>query len=547
MFKQLTEKLKNWLSKLLVQQEDVVGVDIMPGYIRIAEVEQNRNSWTLNRVGYRYVEGQVDTGDLENDSDGYADKLTQVLQSNKVTTTSAAVSIPVSSAIIRVLTLPLMTDDELQEAVSTDSLWENVVQLPDALDEYSVFHQVITRSPKDNSMDILFVASKLSDIELYMSIVRRAGLNPVVVDVRCFSLRNALDLRKNIDSKRPIALLEFGPFENYLLVLLNDSPFIAEIYVSEQDKEKFLTLSASSISDDEAAQMFERFALQVSQVISTYQSKYNTEIKRIFLTSTLPSISDPVDLLQQRLTNIQVDSFDPVADVLVPEHLEKKMTAEPNLSMFAPVLGLATRKLDIFGYYQYQVGVNNINLLPNRDQVKAKEKAKKMAKIGLVFGILLVVMFAAWSFLGIYEDTKAVDSQMEEYYAVETDRQEKQFQLDEILREIDKLAGLLAVSSDVFSNQKFMYALLTHINSSVVEGISLKSISYAGGVVTIVGESLNDHNIIEFNSRLDASPLIDRASLQTMSVRQKEGVTFKTFALLCDLGDERQELDASLE
>ena len=543
MHKKLLQKLKDWLSKLLVQQEDVVGVDIMPGYIRIAEIERNKNTWTITRIGYRYVEGQIDITDLENNPEDYADKLQQVLRSNKITTTNAAVSIPVSSAIIRVISIPLMSEEELQEAVDTDSLWENVVQLPDSLDQYSVFHQVITRNPKENMMDILFVASKLNDIDLYMRIVRQAGLNPVVVDVRCFSLRNALDLKKNIDSKHPVALLEFGPFENYLLVLFNDSPFIAEIYVSELDKEKYLSLSSSSIQDDESRKMFERYALQVSQVISTYQSKYKTEIKKLFITSTLPSISEAIDQLQSHLTGVKVDAFNPITDIRVPENIEKKISAEPNTSMFAPVLGLATRKLDIFGYYQYQVGVNNINLLPNREQVKAKEKAKKLAKIGTVFGVLLVITIAGWSFISTHEDTKAVDSQLTQYHALAQERDEKQFELDELNRQIAELSGLIEVSSDIHSNQQFMYAVLVHINSSVIDGISLTSINYHDGEIDIIGNSVNDHNIIEFNSRLDSSSLIDRASLQTMSVTQVRGISLKTFSLRCELGDERQVLE----
>ena len=42
-----------------------------------------------------------------------------------------------------------------------DSLWENLVQLTDNLDDYSIFHQVISRDQTENTMDILFVASKL--------------------------------------------------------------------------------------------------------------------------------------------------------------------------------------------------------------------------------------------------------------------------------------------------------------------------------------------------------------------------------------------------
>ena len=51
-----------------------------------------------------------------------------------------------------------MNDEELGKAIETNSLWENLVQLTDNLEDYSIFHQVINRNQKDNTMDILFVA-----------------------------------------------------------------------------------------------------------------------------------------------------------------------------------------------------------------------------------------------------------------------------------------------------------------------------------------------------------------------------------------------------
>ena len=88
--------------------------------------------------------------------------------SNAITSKNIALSIPVTSAIIRVVTSPLMTDEELQKAIETDSLWENLVQLTDNLNDYSIFHQVITET-QNNTMDILFVASKLSDVNAYIN------------------------------------------------------------------------------------------------------------------------------------------------------------------------------------------------------------------------------------------------------------------------------------------------------------------------------------------------------------------------------------------
>ena len=76
-----------------------------------------------------------------------------------------------------------MNDEELGKAIETNSLWENLVQLTDNLEDYSIFHQVINRNQKDNTMDILFVASKLTDINSYTSIIKNAGLNLSLIHI----------------------------------------------------------------------------------------------------------------------------------------------------------------------------------------------------------------------------------------------------------------------------------------------------------------------------------------------------------------------------
>ena len=69
-----------------------------------------------------------------------------------------------------------MNEDEMQKAIEFDSLWENLTQLPDALTEYSIFHQVIRRDASKNMMDVLFVASKLSAVNFMLMLLVRLEL-----------------------------------------------------------------------------------------------------------------------------------------------------------------------------------------------------------------------------------------------------------------------------------------------------------------------------------------------------------------------------------
>ena len=158
------------------------------------------NQWVLEKFFTQKVEIADESSVIEN-ADKFTEELSLALQKIKLDTNNVAISIPVTSAIIRVVTAPLMKDEELQKAIDTNSLWENLVQLTDNLDDYSIFHQVINRNEKDNTMDILFVASKLTDINSYVSIVKNSGLNPVIIDVKCFALKSAVDQINQITKK----------------------------------------------------------------------------------------------------------------------------------------------------------------------------------------------------------------------------------------------------------------------------------------------------------------------------------------------------------
>ena len=101
MLSNITTRLINALSKISVEKENVVGVDITPGNIRVAQLERVKNDWVLSKLGYKYVEGARHLHEIRDDPDVYIEKLKQVIASSKVSTKNAAISVPVSSSIIK--------------------------------------------------------------------------------------------------------------------------------------------------------------------------------------------------------------------------------------------------------------------------------------------------------------------------------------------------------------------------------------------------------------------------------------------------------------
>ena len=542
MLKKIIKVIVSYLSKLTVEQEDVVGVDITPNCIRVAQLSSNKKKWTLTKLGYKYIDGSSSSSIIEN-PENYVNKLVQLITASKVKTKSAAVSIPVSSAVIKVVPLPLMTDEELKVAVASDSLWENAVQLADNLDEYSIFWQVLKRDSAENQMHLLFVASKLDDIDNYLNIVRQSGLNPVVVDVRCFATRNALALREDLTkSDSPVAIVEFGAFENYILILHKDSPFISDIYLSEKDRN---TLMDQDSTDEQVKGISNRFSMQVSQMISSYTAKYKTQaIDKLLISSSMPNLERTVGNFNEALPNINVEVFDSMLNVEIPENLKEKSSAELNSSIFSSALGLATRKLDVFGYYEYVTGTNNINLLPNRDSVKNQEKMKFLSRWGVVLFAVLAVGFGIWNFLLSGKEVDRVDELMVEYNELEPIRNDKQFIYSDLTNRKDALEATLKATNDLTSNQSFMYTVLVGINSAVPNQLKLTKIDYQGGnEIQIEGMSSNDGNILTFIEKLSEIEVIDKASLATMSVKTVSNQSVKTFIVKLTL-IQQQTIDA---
>ncbi len=322
--KKVTSFFKSKIGKSAVKGEEIVGVEITNKEIRLAQVSTNKsNQWVLDKFYAHPVDLPDDANVLDN-GEKLGAELTIALQKSKITTLNAAIAIPVTSAIIRVVTAPLMKEEELQKAIETNSLWENLVQLTDNLDDYSIFHQVINRNEKANTMDILFVASKLADINNYTSIIKQSNLNPVIIDVKCFALKSAVDqinqISNKVDDVNLTAVLEFGLDENYLMILYDNNPIITDIFLRGQDRK--ILLESQDVEEKEA--LVRRFLTQVKQAVQDFETKYEKRIRNIKVVSDLKNVEDFLSSFRKGLLNVGFNLFDPVDGLLIPQQTKIK-------------------------------------------------------------------------------------------------------------------------------------------------------------------------------------------------------------------------------
>ncbi len=532
--------LKNRLGKTAVQGEEIVGVELNADEIRLAQLSNNKsNQWVLDKFYVHKIEGMaVDATVLEN-PDKIGDELKLALLKSKITTTNAAIAIPVTSAIIRVVTAPLMTDEELTKAIDTDSLWENLVQLTDNLSDYSIFHQVINKDQTGNTMDILFVASKLSDINNYTQIIKKGGLNAVIIDVKCFALKSAVDqinqIAGSIEDSNLTAILEFGLDENYVMILHDNNPIITDIFIRSQDRKTLI----ENNNQEEREALVRRYLNQVKQAVQDFETKYEKRIRNLKVTSNLPNVEEFLGSFRKIMTNTGFNLFDPLDGIKIPAQLEES-TKFDNRSYFSTVIGLAFRKLDVFGYYKFVTAVKNINLLPNRQSMMAQKKAKFFSNfafkgvVGIVSAIYIILF--GLSFWNIHNLNKKIIG----YDEILQTHELKTLEKNKFAKELGFLNKSLKLSKTIKSNKKLNFRALAQIASAVPKRVKFNSIEYDGiNSIIITGSAYSDQDILKLISNLNNKKLISQASLASMNApnrREQAGKqSMKGFTIACVL------------
>jgi len=437
-----------------------------------------------------------------------------------------------------VVTSPLMTDEELTNAVKTDSLWENLVQLTDNLDDYSIFHQVINRDTTGNTMDILFVASKLADINSYTDIVEKGGLNAVIIDVKCFALKSAVDqinqISGTIDDSNLTAVLEFGLDENYVMILYENNPIITDIFIRGQDRKTLV----ESDNPEEMDALVRRYITQVKQAVQDFETKYEKRIRNLKVTSNLENVETYLASFRKNLVNTGFNLFDPLDGVKIPAQLEESINLT-NRSHLSTVIGLAFRKLDVFGYFKFVTAVKNINLLPNRDTMMKQKRAKAFSNfafkgiVGIV-SIVYVVLFGL-SFWQI----NSLNSKIADYDQVVQNHEMKSLEASKAAKELGQLKKALQLSKSIKSNKKISFRVLAQIASAVPKRVKFLKLDYNGtNQIIIEGLASNDQDILKLISNLNNKKLISQASLASMLLpnsNNNASNNMKGFIIMCKL------------
>ena len=182
---------------------------------------------------------------------------------------------------------------------------------------------------------------------------------------------------------------------------MHDSlPFIYDIYVSDADTTALIE-GGKGLNDE----LFDRLASQIRTSLTAFIKQSGVPgLEKVQVTSSLSHAEKFFERLKKEIVEYKVVPIDPFTFVQIPPQQKGRVETEKNHSSLAVALGLATRQLDVFGYYKFVTAVSNINLLPDREDRIKKEKKKHtnsslMTKLTIISATLLALSGSFYGYL----------------------------------------------------------------------------------------------------------------------------------------------------
>jgi type IV pilus assembly protein PilM len=194
---------------LFGKKKGLVGVDIGSSAIKVVELKaggKGGNEYQLANLGLEPLPPEAIVDGAIMDSGAVIDAIQRLFTAQKIKTTEVATSVSGNAVIVKKISLPQMTTEELAESIH----WEAEQYIPFDIQDVSLDYEVVEGGGSGGNMDVLLVAVKKDKIGDYTSAISQAGKNPAIVDVDVFALQNCYEVNYGIDAGRVVALLNVG-------------------------------------------------------------------------------------------------------------------------------------------------------------------------------------------------------------------------------------------------------------------------------------------------------------------------------------------------
>jgi type IV pilus assembly protein PilM len=340
-----------------------IGLDIGSSSIKLVELGETKNGYKLTNLGVASLPPEAIVDGALMDSVTIIDTIRELIGNTKVKIKDVIASVSGHSVIVKKISLPLMSESELEESIQ----WEAERYIPFDINDVNIDFQIFGSSSENPEvMDVVLVAAKKDIINDYVSVIIESGLNPVVIDVDAFAIENMLAANYEVEKDETVAMANVGASITNINILKNNmTAFTRDIFkggnqvteeiqrqlhIDYEEAEKIkvgskIDASSQSVIQDVLKSASESLASEIGNSIEFFQSTTTYEkISKLYLSGGGSKIKE-FDIVLQQQIGIPVEIVNPFKKI---EYSEKNFDLEYLREigpMMAVGVGLATRKV----------------------------------------------------------------------------------------------------------------------------------------------------------------------------------------------------------
>src|SRR3954453_2121293 len=345
------------------KSKNVVGLDIGSSAVKLVELKEKKGgTYQLLRMGIERLSPEAIVDGSIMDSSLVVETISRLNSEKTIKNSNYATSLSGHSVIIKKITLPAMSPEELAESIQ----WEAEQYIPFDINDVNLDYVPLTAAGSGDNIDVILVAVKKEKINDYTSVISQTGKVPVLVDVDAFALQNCYEMNYSLDDSKVLALVNVGASVTNVNVLSGgtslfwrDITFGGNQYTDAIQRE--LSLSFEQAEELKKGRPVGDYTIQqVIPILNSVSEDFAGELRKTLDFFTATSGADRVDeivlagggsgvlnldaILRDKF-GIPVAIMDPFQKITVDEkEFNPEELADIGPSM-AIAVGLAIRKL----------------------------------------------------------------------------------------------------------------------------------------------------------------------------------------------------------
>src|SRR6266849_4823179 len=343
------------------KQKALVGLDIGSSSIKAVELKSTKQGYELVSFGLEALSQDTVVDGAIMDAPLVAGAISNIFETQKVKTKNVATAVSGHSVIVKRVTLPMMSEEELYDSIQSEARQH----IPFDIADVNLDHQLL--ESVDAQLDVLLVAVKKDKILNHTNVLAQSGKNSTVVDIDAFALQNSYEVNYDPDPGQTIALLNIGASVMNINIVRGGIPlFTRDVsvggnqYTDALQKELDLNYDDAerlkrgdqlpSVTDEQKQQILRSVSdiltLEIQKTFDFFRATASGEnIQRIYVAGGTARVPGLVDLLREEFA-MAVEEMYPFRKIVINPGRHNEDEIRELAPRLAIAVGLALRSFD---------------------------------------------------------------------------------------------------------------------------------------------------------------------------------------------------------